>query len=333
MALNLQPSAPPVSTSQHPIDSPFGAASTASEVMAGIDLADQCAIVTGGYSGIGLVTARHLAQAGARVIVPARDTARARGALADMPAIEVAPMDLMSPDSIAAFSRQIVDRGEPVHLLINSAGIMATPLTRDAGGHEAQFATNHLGHYRLTCGLWPMLCAAGGARVVAVSSRGHQIAGIDFTDIDFQQRAYDKWVAYGQSKTANALFALALDARGHHRDVRAFSLHPGQILTDLGRHLSAEEIAAFDASDEHGQPRIDPAKGMKTLEQGAATSLWAATSPLLAHLGGVYCEDCDVAPIHRDDLGRKGVAAWAADRHLAEQLWEVSRTQTGLDVV
>ncbi|MGN6235900.1 oxidoreductase [Dyella sp.] len=321
-----------MSTPQLPIGSPFGAASTAREVMAGVDLRGRCAVVTGGYSGLGQVTTVHLAQAGARVIVPARDIARAHTALAGLPGVEVLPMDLMSADSVAAFSRQIVGRGDPVHLLINSAGIMATPLGRDAQGHEAQFATNHLGHYRLACGLWPALRAAGGARVVAVSSRGHQIAGIDFDDIDFQRRPYDKWVAYGQSKTANALFAMALDVRGQAHGVRAFSLHPGQILTDLARHLSAEEIAAFDAMDAQGQPRIDPTKGMKTPEQGAATSLWAATSTLLDGRGGVYCEDCDIAPIHDGTQGRRGVAAWAADPALAERLWQVSRTQTGLDL-
>jgi NAD(P)-dependent dehydrogenase (short-subunit alcohol dehydrogenase family) len=271
-------------TRQRPIASPFGAASTAAEVMAGIDLRGQRVIVTGGYSGIGAVTVRHLVAAGADVIVPARDPSRARAALADLPSVEVARMDLMSSDSVAAFAAAVIARGQPVHLLINSAGIMATPLMRDGQGHEAQFATNHLGHYRLTCGLWPALQAADGARVVALSSRGHQIAGIDFGDIDFVERDYDKWVAYGQSKSANALFARSLDRRGSAHGVRAFSLHPGQILTELSRHLSSEEITAFDAVDEHGQPRINPSKGMKNLEQGAATSLWCATSPMLAGL-------------------------------------------------
>lgn len=319
-------------TNQRPIASPFGAASRAAEVMAGIDLRGKRAIVTGGYSGLGVVTVRHLLAAGAHVIVPARDPARASAALADLPGVEIAEMDLISSNSVAAFAAAIVARGEPLHLLINSAGIMATPPMRDEDGHEAQFATNHLGHYRLTCGLWPVLQTADGARVVAVSSRGHQIAGIDFDDIDFVRRDYDKWIAYGQSKSANALFARALDRRGVAHGIRAFSLHPGQILTELGRHLSAEEIAAFDAFDEHGQPRIDPSRGMKTLQQGAATSLWCATSPLLDGLGGVYCEDCNIAAINQPDLGRKGVAAWAADDALAERLWERSRDWTGLDV-
>jgi len=232
---------------------------------------------------------------------------------------------------VQAFAERLLDTGRAVSLLICSAGVMATPLIRDRDGHEGQFAVNHLGHYRLTCALWPAL-AAQGARVVAVSSRGHQIAGIDFDDIDFRRRDYDKWVAYGQSKTANALFARALDRRGAPLGVRAFSLHPGQVLTDLARHLSADEIAGFDALDAQGNPRVDPAQGMKTLEQAAGTSLWCATSALLEGRGGVYCEDCDIAPLNHGDLGRKGVAAWAADDAAAERLWQRSADWTGLDI-
>lgn len=318
-------------TPQQPIRSPFHAASTAADVMAGVDLSGRIAIVTGGHSGIGLVTARRLAEAGANVIVPARDPHRAREALAGAGQVEVQAMDLMQPDSIQAFARRIVAQGNPISLLINCAGIMAAPLLRDAQGHESQFATNHLGHYRLTCGLWPAL-VAGKGRVIAVSSRGHQIAGIDFQDIDFQQRPYDKWLAYGQSKTANALFALALDRRGSPHGIRAFSLHPGQILTDLARHLSTEEIAAFDIYDQQGKPRVEPESGLKTLEQGAATGLWCATSKDLDNHGGVYCEDCNIAPINDAALGRKGVAHSAADPELAERLWALSRQWTGMDV-
>lgn len=313
-----------MNTPQQPIDTPFNAFSTAAEVMAGIDLSGQLAIVTGGYSGIGLVTAKSLAAAGAQVIVPARDVERARSALMGIDGIEVQAMDLMQTDSVQAFSQRIVSQQRPLSLLINCAGVMATPLVRDADGHEGQFATNHLGHYRLTCGLWPALVAAGTARVVAVSSRGHQIAGIDFDDIDFLRRPYDKWLAYGQSKTANALFALALDRRGRDQGVRAFSLHPGQILTELGRHLSAEEIAAFGVFDEQGRPRVAPAAGLKTLDQGAATNLWCATSTALTGMGGVYCEDCNIAPINEPQSGRKGVASWATDVDQAERLWALS---------
>jgi NAD(P)-dependent dehydrogenase (short-subunit alcohol dehydrogenase family) len=322
-----------MASTQNPIHTPFNAASTAVDVMAGVDLTGRLAIVTGGYSGIGLITAKSLAKAGAQVIVPARDPVRALCALADIEGVAVQEMDLMQPDSIQAFSRSIVSRGAPVSLLINCAGVMATALKRDAEGHEGQFATNHLGHYRLTCGLWPALTAAGAARVVSVSSRGHQIAGVDFEDIDFIRRPYDKWVAYGQSKTANALFAMALDRRGREQGVRAFSLHPGQILTDLARHLTADEIAAFEVWDEHGRPRVSPETGLKSLEQGAATGLWCATSTALDAMGGVYCEDCNIAPINNSESGRKGVAKWANNSDFAERLWSLSEQWTGMTLV
>ncbi len=320
-------------TQQRPIGSSFGAASTAMEVVSGIDLSQKLAIVTGGASGLGLETTRALLHAGAEVIVPARSPERARTALRGLAGAAVELMDLADPQSVAAFADRVVSSGRAVSILVNSAGIMATPEMRDAQGHEAQFATNHLGHFRLTLGLWPALVAAGGARVVSVSSRGHQIAGVDFEDIDFRVRSYDKWVAYGQSKTANALFAMALDRRGLSHGIRAFSLHPGQILTDLARHLSAEEIASFDALDEAGRPIIDPGRGMKTVEQGAATSVWCATSPQLDGLGGVYCEDCDIAIVNGGSVGRKGVKSWACDPDSAERLWRLSAAWTGLHTV
>jgi len=319
-------------TFQLSIQTPLNAASTAAEVMAGVDLTGQLAVVTGGYSGIGLIIAKSLANAGAHVFVPARDPERARAALGDTEGVTVAAMDLLLPDSIQAFSQGIVSGGQPVSLLINCAGVMATPLSRDTDGHEGQFATNHLGHYRLTCGLWPALVAADSARVIAVSSRGHQIAEVDFSDIDFRRRAYDKWVAYGQSKTANALFAVALDRRGREQGVRAFSLHPGQVLTDLARHLTADEITAFDVLDEHGRPRVTPEAGLKTIEQGAATALWCATSIELNSMGGVYCEDCNIAPINESALGRKGVAKWAINADFAERLWTLSEQWTGMTI-
>lgn len=316
-------------TVQHPIGSGFNAATMAEDVVRGVDLSGHTAVVTGGYSGIGLETTRALTSAGARVIVPARDLAKASAALSGMERVELERLELTNPASIAAFAERMVTSGRRISMLINSAGVMATPLMRDARGHEGQFAINHLGHFRLTIALWPALVAASGARVVSVSSRGHQIAGMDFDDIDFNIRPYDKWIAYGQSKTANALFALDLDRRGKRDGVRAYSLHPGQILTDLARHLSAEEIASFDAFDSEGHPRIDPSRGMKTAQQGAATSVWCATSPLLADIGGVYCEDCDVAIIHTGDAGRRGVSPWAADTDLADRLWRISEQMIG----
>lgn len=319
-----------ISPDQTPIGSSFG---PATEAVRGIDLHGRVAVVTGGYSGIGLETTRALAEAGATVIVPARDRARAAAALAGLDRVEMEALDLTDAASVAAFARRFCGSGRLLSMLVNSAGIMATPLHRDADGREGQFATNHLGHFRLTLALWPALLAAGreagGARVVSVSSRGHQIAGVDFDDLDFERRPYDKWIAYGQSKTANALFTVALDRRGRNHGVRAFSLHPGQILTELSRHLSAEEIAGFDALDAEGRPRIDPSRGMKTVAQGAATSVWCATSPRLDGLGGVYCEDCDVAPVYSAATGRRGVHPWAAEDALAERLWRVSEALAG----
>lgn len=309
---------------QKPIASPFNAHSTASDVVRDIDLSGKTAIVTGGYSGLGLETTRALARAGASVIVPARDTSKAQEALAGLGGVEIVSMDLSDPHSVASFATGFVDRNVALPILINSAGVMATPLFRDGDGHEGQFSTNHLGHFRLVKALWPALAKSQGARVISVSSRGHQIAGVDFNDIDFRARPYDRWIAYGQSKTANILFAVELDRRGADEGVRAFSLHPGQVLTNLARHLSKEEIASFDALEEDGRPIVDPDKGMKTPEQGAATSVWAATSPLLSGKGGLYLEDCNVAPLHSGEAGRKGVAHYAIDKDLAAQLWYAS---------
>ena len=319
-------------TEQRPIGSPFGAASTADEVMAGQDLAGKVAIVTGGYSGIGLVTARALARAGAEVIVPARDRAKAEAAIGRDWGIVLEALDLIDPASIDGFAHRFAVSGRPLHLLINNAGIMAAPLTRDARGFESQFATNHLGHFQLTARLWPQLAEAEGARVVQVSSLAHAKGPQDFTDPNYEQRPYDPWDAYAQAKIANILFALELDKRGRSRGVRAFSLHPGAIVTDLGRFIGPESLAAAGLLDAAGKPVIDPASGKKSPEQGAATTLWCATSPLLDGKGGVYCEDCEVAPIEpaaRSAAGpSKGVRPWAVDPDVAARLWATSERLT-----
>lgn len=317
---------------QHPIPSGYGADTTAEEVIQGHDLSGKIAVVTGGYSGLGLETTRVLAAAGAKVIVPVRTPEKARLTLAGIPGAELAALDLLDPASIDAFARQFLDSGRPLDILIHSAGIMASPLTRDARGYEAQFATNHLGHFQLAARLWPALVKAGSARVISVSSRGHRIAGIDYGDVNFVQRSYDKWVAYGQSKTANVLFALELDRRGQAQGVRAYAVHPGSILTDLARHLSEDELRGMGALDEDGK-RIPASRAnqMKTVQQGAATSVWCAVSPQLEGIGGVYCEDADIAPLAGSgDANQSGVQDWAVDPVNARRLWALSEEMTGV---
>ena len=317
-------------TLQAPIASGFGPASTASEVLRGCDLTHKVAIVTGGYAGLGLETTRAFLSAGAKVIVPARDREKATRALGSMPGAVVEVLDLLDPTSVDAFADRFLASGQALHILVNNAGIMANPLTRDTRGYESQFSTNHLGHFQLTARLWPALRKAAGARVVSVSSRGHRRAGVEFDDPNFERRAYDPWIAYGQSKTANVLFALALDAIGEPHGVRAFSLHPGGIITDLIRYMSAEALRATGAVDEAGRPVIDPARNMKTPEQGAATAVWCATSPQLDGLGGVYCENCNIAvAVPADSTEPLGVFPWAINPEFADRLWSLSASLTG----
>ena len=237
-----------MTTKQTSIHSGFGARTTAKEAIGGRDLKGLTALVTGGHAGLGLETTRVLAGAGATVVVGARTLEKARPSLAGVAGVEIEPLDLFEPASIDAFAERFLASDRPLHLLLNNAGIMATPLVRDRRGFESQFATNHLGHFQLTARLWPALRRANGARVVSLSSRGHAYGGVDFEDPNFERRAYDKWTAYGQSKTANVLFALALDARGDAHRVRAFSVHPGAIHTELSRSLSEEELRALLAT-------------------------------------------------------------------------------------
>lgn len=308
---------------QRPIGSGFDAFTTAADVIAGIDLTGRVAIVTGGYSGLGLETVRQLAGAGAEVIVPARSVERARAHVAGLARVSVLPMDLLDRSTVDRFADAVLATGKPLHLLIDSAGVMMPPLFRDAGGNEGQFAVNHLGHFRLAQRLLPALERAGGARVVSVSSRGHFHAAVDFDDPAFRLRGYDAAIAYGQSKTANALFALALDMRFRERGIRAFSLHPGAILTDLMRHIPAKVLQQHGIADERGAPMIDPANDRKSIAQGAATQTWCAVSPRLEGLGGVYCEDCDIA-WPADESATRGVKPWAMDPELADRLWVLS---------
>ncbi|WEO76608.1 SDR family NAD(P)-dependent oxidoreductase [Cryobacterium sp. SO2] len=318
-------------TPQHRLATGFSAASTATEVLEGIDLSGKTAIVTGGYSGLGIETVAALAAAGAQVIVPARRPEVAWAALdaRGLAAVEVETLDLADLVSVRAFAERFLATGRSLDILINNAAIMASPEARVGDGWESQFATNHLGHYVLTNLLWPALVAAEGARVVALSSTGHKLSGIRFDDPNFTS-GYDKWQAYGQAKTANSLFAVQLDARGADFGVRAFAVHPGGIMTELQRHLPREEMVASGWMTEDGVVNAQ----FKSAEQGAATSTWAATSPMLDGMGGVYCEDCDIA--EPTEVGSatariRGVNPHAVDPDAAARLWAFSAELTGVN--
>ncbi|GAA2813532.1 SDR family NAD(P)-dependent oxidoreductase [Saccharopolyspora taberi] len=306
-------------TQQRKAGSGFGARSTADDVLAGIDLSGRTALVTGGYSGIGLETTLALSRAGAHVIVPARRPAEARNAL---PEAEVHALDLADLDSVRGFAADFLDTGRTLDIVINGAGIMACPETRVGPGWEAHFAVNHLGHFALVNRLRPAL--ADGARVVSVASSGHFLSDVRWDDLHFRG-TYDPWLAYAQSKTANALFAVHLAKLG----LNAFAVHPGSILTPLQRHVPREEWLALGWITPDGAP----APGFKTPAQGAATAVWAATSPLLDGRAGAYCQDCDIAePARTDDMLVGGVKPWAVDPESAARLWQVSAELTGLDL-
>jgi len=320
-------------TPQQPIDSGFDKNTTALEVIAGRDLSGKFAIVTGGYSGLGLETTRALASAGAIVLVPARRPEHAReelAALNNLPGeIEVDTLDLGNLDSVKAFTQGFIERGQSIDLLINNAAIMACPETRLAHDREAQFATNHLGHFAMTSRLYPALKADGGARVISLSSTGHKLSPIRWDDLMFEKDEYNKWVAYGQAKTANSLFAVQLDALGKGDNVRAFAVHPGGIMTPLQRHLPKEEMIALGWIDDAGNVNAI----FKNPEQGAATSVWTATAPILEGHGGVYCEDCNIAlPTEPGSATARysGVDAHAISGEEARKLWALSELLTGV---
>jgi NAD(P)-dependent dehydrogenase (short-subunit alcohol dehydrogenase family) len=321
---------------QAPIGSGFTATSTAREVIEGISLAGQVAIVTGGYTGIGLETTKTLAAAGATVVVPARSLDKATQNLADVANVELAELDLMSPDSIDAFAASFLASGRPLHLLIHNAGIMFVPLRRNSRGAESQLATNYLAPFQLTARLWPALKKANGARVINVSSLGHQFAAFDFEDPYFERRDYEPMAAYGQSKTALNLFALELDKRAQAAGVRAYSLHPGNIWgTELLREAPLEILQQFGFYDAQGQEIREVTAALKTIPQGAATTIWCATSPLLNNLGGVYCEDVDVAnlthgPGFSAGVKSAGVMPYSLDAAAAKRLWQLTEDLTGI---
>jgi NAD(P)-dependent dehydrogenase (short-subunit alcohol dehydrogenase family) len=300
------------------ITTPFGFSTTAAEVVAGLDLTGRRVVVTGGSSGIGVETARALVGAGAEVTLAVRDTTAGERVAADIsgptgsPVVDVRPLDLADRGSIAAF---VAGWEGPLHVLVNNAGIMATPESRTPEGWELQFATNHLGHVALTVGLHDALAAAGGARVVSVSSSTHQRSPVVFDDLHFRFRTYDPGIAYGQSKTANVLFAVEATRRWADDGILVNSLMPGAIRTNLGRHVP---------------PVTLPPGFEKTPEQGAATSVLVAASPLLDGIGGRYFFDCNEAEVLEGrSTDMSGVAPFALDPGNAERLWEVSAELLG----
>jgi NAD(P)-dependent dehydrogenase (short-subunit alcohol dehydrogenase family) len=303
--------------------------STAAQVINGINLEGKIAIVTGGNTGIGLETTKALAAAGATVIVPARDVEKAKKNLTDVPHVEIHAMDLIDPKSIDAFAEEFLSSGRPLHILVNNAGIMWVRLRRDSRGIESQLATNYLGQFQLVARLWPALKMANGARVINVSSQGHQFAPFNFDDPNFIHRNYETLQAYGQSKTASNLFTAALDARAQEFNVRAYALHPGSIHgTELGREASLELFQQMGFCDAQGNILPEVLASLKNIQQGAATTIWCATSPLLSDIGGVYCEDCDVAELATGTHGVNGVMLYSLDETSATRLWKISEDMT-----
>ncbi|GAA2383646.1 SDR family NAD(P)-dependent oxidoreductase [Dactylosporangium salmoneum] len=296
----------------------FGFDTTAAEVLDGVDLTGRRAVVTGGASGIGVETARALAGAGAEVTLAVRDLTAGERTAADIvgttanKGVRVAPLDLADRASVRAF---VSGWDGPLHILVGNAGVMACPLGRTPEGWELQFATNHVGHFTLATGLLPALRAANGARVVAVSSSAHHYSPVVFDDIQYERREYAPWPAYGQSKTANILFAVEADRRWSGDGIRVNALHPGSIRTNLQRHVPREELDRMAKAALGGRPRR-----FKTTEQGAATSVLLAT---VDGGGGRYFEDCAEAPV-TEPGAFSGVAPYALDPEAAERLWDVT---------
>ena len=318
-----------ISNLQKPIISGFDSKSDADKIVKEKDLSGKIAIVTGGYSGIGLETTRALVAIGAKVIIPAKRTEVAVQNLEGIVSKEnIVEMDLGNLNSVMKFTEDFKESFGKLDLLINNAGIMACPETRIGNGWESQFAVNHIGHFLLTKELMDTMAENDGARFVSLSSSAHSLTGILWDDIHFQNNSYDKWMAYGQSKTASSLIAIEFHRRMVDKGVSGFSVHPGGILTPLQRHLQKEEMVALGWMDEDGSPSEMAKNFFKTTSQGASTTLWCATSPSLNGIGGVFCEDCDIAKRKNEvdeSLQRYfGVADWAVDTEEASKLWDVT---------
>lgn len=334
---------------QHAIPTKWNHSTTAMEIVEGVDLTGKNVIITGGYTGFGIETTKALTSAGAHVIVLARDVERAKKNLRKVKNVEIEYFDLLIPESIDAVAEKFLASERPLHILINHAGIINTPLTRDVRGYELQFATNMLGHFELTAKLYPALLKANGARIVSVSSRGHRAGGVIFDDINFNHTEYNGMIAYAQSKTALILFTLKLDEFAQKDSIRAFAVHPGPIpSTDI----FAESGVGIDSKFKVSMKR-NLAKFMRTfnitalqnfvrnpknvgdiyknVRQGAATSVWCAVSDDLNGKGGVYCEDCNIAVIiPNGNMAPFGVRPWALDKESAKRLWKVCEEMTGV---
>lgn len=313
-----------------PDRSGFGFETTVDEVLEGVDLGGRVAIVTGASGGLGAEAARGLAQAGAAVTLTARDMPKGQKVASEIrdatgnASVDVLELELQRPESVRRFAKAWLSQHGALDILLNNAGLMACPLMRTDEGWEMQFATCHLGHFLLTGLLAPALRSGAPARIVNVSSGGHRFSPVHFEDPHFEKTEYDKWVAYGQAKTANILHAVELDRRLRASGVRALAVHPGAIVTELGRHLSADDIAALNA-------RAPGGKGLrfKPVEAGAATEVYAATAPELEGQGGCYLEDCHVAGLRTEPDAMEGVMPYALDGQAAARLWTLSEQTLG----
>jgi NAD(P)-dependent dehydrogenase (short-subunit alcohol dehydrogenase family) len=303
----------------------FGAESTADEVLEGVNLSGKRVLVTGVSAGLGVETARSIVAHGGTVVGTARDLNKARQALAQAgnPSVELVEMDLASLASVRKAADDLLKRAKPFDVIIANAGVMACPQGKTQDGFETQFGTNHLGHFVFVNRLVPLL--KSGARVVTLSSAGHQISDVDIEDPNFERTPYQAFAAYGRSKTANILYAVALDNRLKGRGVRATSIHPGGIQTELSRHLTPELIdqmrarLAKAAASSQGQPFR-----FKTVPQGSATSVWSGFVGSADAVGGHYCEDCHVCEVNDDTTSRVGVRSYALNLAHANDLWKKS---------
>ncbi len=296
----------------------YNADTTTNDIIQGFDCSDKTVLITGASGGLGLETARALGSIGAKLILLARNQDKLKLAKEQLEQqnithIETVVCDLSDLQSIQTASKDILDRFSRIDVLINNAGVMACPLSRTAQGFESQFGTNHIGHFYLTLQIIDLLKQAKSARIVNLSSAGHKLAPVNFDDPNYQTRDYEKWQAYGEAKTANALFSIGLEQRYAAFGIHSFAVHPGMIATDLGRHLTEDDFASFKGAQ------------FKSVEQGAATSVWAACHPELESKGGLYLEDCHIAAKAEPGVDG-GVESYASNIENANTLWDLSES-------